>query len=58
MNVYEAINQLSDEEIRRLPVVDEDGELVGIVTLDDLLVLLSRELSMAGDIIEEQSPRL
>ena len=29
---------------RRLPVVDNDGELVGMVTLDDMLELLSEEL--------------
>jgi CBS domain-containing protein len=30
--------------VRRLPVVDEEGQLVGVVSLDDLLSLLSREL--------------
>lgn len=58
MSIYEAINELSEESIRRLPVVDEDGTLVGIVTLDDIIVLLSMELETAADIIESQSPRL
>jgi len=30
--------------VRRLPVVDDDGKAVGIVTSDDLLVLLGREM--------------
>ncbi len=30
--------------VRRLPIVDEVGRLVGLVSLDDLLLLLSREL--------------
>ncbi|MBL8793353.1 MAG: CBS domain-containing protein, partial [Planctomycetia bacterium] len=30
--------------VRRLPIVDDAGHVVGIVTLDDLLRLLSREL--------------
>ncbi len=30
--------------VRRLPVVDDEGLLVGIVTLDDLLRVLSRAL--------------
>ena len=30
--------------IRRVPVVDEGGGLIGILSLDDLLELLSEEL--------------
>jgi CBS domain-containing protein len=33
-----------EQAVRRLPVVDEMGGLVGLVSLDDLLLLLSREL--------------
>jgi len=58
MSVYDALQQLSDENIRRLPVVDDDGELVGIVTLDDLIVLLGKELQDTAEIIQAQSPRL
>jgi CBS domain-containing protein len=58
MTVYDAINELSQESIRRLPVVDNDGTLAGIVTLDDILVLLSMELDTAADVIEAQSPGL
>lgn len=58
MSVYDAIKQLSDENIRRLPVIDEDGELVGIVTLDDIIVLLGKELQETAEIIKAQSPRL
>lgn len=31
--------------VRRLPIVDEEGKVVGIVTADDLLVLLGEELA-------------
>lgn len=41
---YEAIEYMRKKTIRRLPVVDESGELVGILTLDDVLELLSGEL--------------
>lgn len=58
MSVFDALSRLSDESIRRLPIVDDEGTLEGIVTLDDLLVLLTTELNRAGDIIEAQSPRL
>jgi len=57
MSVFDALNRLSDESIRRLPIVDEDGKLEGIVTLDDLVVLLASELNTAAEVIEAQSPR-
>lgn len=53
---YEAIEQMSDAEVRRFPVVDENGELVGIVTLDDVVATVGRELEQIADIIEKQSP--
>jgi CBS domain-containing protein len=30
--------------VRRLPIVDGDGRLVGMISLDDLLRFLGREL--------------
>jgi CBS domain-containing protein len=40
---YEAIEFMRRKTIRRLPIVDEAGELVGILTLDDALQLLSEQ---------------
>lgn len=58
MSVYEALDRMEENSIRRLPIVDEDEKLEGIVTLDDLLVLFGSELSSAAQIIKAQSPRL
>lgn len=44
MEASEAVQLMRRKTTRRLPVVDEDGELVGILTLDDVLELLSEEL--------------
>jgi hypothetical protein len=33
-----------EQAVRRLPVVDENGDAIGLVSLDDLFLLLSREL--------------
>ena len=43
--VLDATKLLSRSGIRRLPVVSKTGKLVGILTLDDLLMLLGSELS-------------
>lgn len=42
--VYNATQKMTELAVRRLPVVDKHGRLVGIVSVDDLLALLSREL--------------
>ena len=42
---------------RRLPVVDRNYQLVGLVTLDDILMLLAEELTQVGRLLEKESPR-
>ncbi|WP_323191576.1 CBS domain-containing protein [Halostella sp. PRR32] len=55
--LFDAVRTLSENDIRRVPVVDDEGTLSGILSLDDVLVVLSGELSSATDVIREQSPR-
>lgn len=43
-SVFTATNYMRDCHVRRLPVVDRDDRLVGMVSLDDLLRYLGREL--------------
>jgi CBS domain-containing protein len=40
-----ALKQMQQHGVRRLPVVDEDGALVGILTLDDVLQYLTGQQS-------------
>jgi CBS domain-containing protein len=42
--VFEAIQYMRRKTVRRLPIINDDGGLVGILTLDDVLELLSEEL--------------
>lgn len=53
--VFELCDRMREEGVRRMPVVD-DGELVGIITLDDLTVLLTGELGNLAGVIEAESP--
>ena len=55
MGVFEAIQYMRAKGVRRLPVVDMNDGLVGILTLDDLLDLLSDEIfSLAKLVTHEQ----
>lgn len=55
--VFEAIQYMRSKGIRRLPVVDESGGLVGIVTLDDLLVLLAEELDALAKLVAREQQK-
>jgi CBS domain-containing protein len=51
-----AVAQMRAGIFRRLPVVDEGGELVGIVTLDDILMLLCEEFNSIGGLLAHETP--
>lgn len=43
--VFDTVEQLQRHGVRRLPVVDREGYLLGIITVDDLFELLAMELA-------------
>ena len=54
--VFDVLSTMAEESIRRAPAVDDSGDLAGIVTFDDFVALLGRELGKLGDIVEAESP--
>lgn len=52
--VYEAIQYMRSKGVRRLPVVDDEGGLIGLVTLDDLLALLADEIAALAVLVEHE----
>jgi CBS domain-containing protein len=48
-----AVLLMRDRGVRRLPIVDALGAVLGIVTADDLIVRLSGQLAALGEAIEE-----
>jgi len=57
MGVFEAMRSMRERGVRRMPVVDEGGRLVGIVTLDDLLELLAEEMGELAGLISREGKR-
>lgn len=45
MDAMEAVQLMKKHRLRRLVLVDEKGRLVGIITMEDILELLTRELA-------------
>ncbi len=50
-----AVARMRDHGVRRLPIVDDDGVAVGIVTADDLLILLGGEIAGVCEGIENRA---
>ncbi|MBL0194618.1 MAG: CBS domain-containing protein [Myxococcales bacterium] len=48
-----AVLRMRERGVRRLPIVDKEGRVTGIVTADDVMVLLGRELGAIGEVIED-----
>ncbi|QSX00548.1 CBS domain-containing protein [Haloterrigena alkaliphila] len=55
-DALEISQAIKAENARRFPVVDDDGTLTGIVTLDDLVATIGEQLENVADTIESQSP--
>lgn len=54
--VYEALEAMSENGVRRLPICGENDEIEGIVTADDLLELLADESRQLASVIQTQRP--
>lgn len=55
--VFESIQYMRVKGVRRMPIVDDDGKLIGIVTLDDLLALLSEELDALVKLVAHEQQK-
>lgn len=55
--VFEAMRYMRGQGVRRLPVVDEAGWLVGIITLDDLVELLAEEMGELARLVGRERTR-
>jgi CBS domain-containing protein len=55
-DTLEAASRCMEEHgVRRLPIVDDEGRVTGIITADDLLVAMTRQLGRIGAAIAEAS---
>lgn len=54
-SVFETAQRMRARGVRRVPVISDAGELVGILALDDILSLLSEELSLLTKVTSRES---
>ncbi|HLE00497.1 MAG TPA: CBS domain-containing protein [Bdellovibrionota bacterium] len=43
--IFDCITKMRDAKVRRMPVVDDDGKVTGVLSFGDLLAVLSKELA-------------
>jgi len=55
--LFEALRYMRDKGVRRMPVVDHDGGLVGILTLDDLLSVLAEGMTQLARLVSYEQQR-
>ncbi len=51
VSVAQTVSTMAQKGVRRVPVVDAQGALLGIVTLDDLLAHLAPPLANLGELV-------
>ena len=54
VGLYETVQLMRRKGVRRLPVVDESNQLIGIIALDDLLELFADEISGLVKVIKTE----
>lgn len=55
--VFESIQYMRVKGVRRMPVVNDENKLIGIITLDDLLALLSEELDALVKLVAHEQQK-
>lgn len=53
--VFDLLRTMAERRIRRAPVVNERKEVVGMVSMDDIILLLTTELANVADVLGHSS---
>lgn len=54
LDIEVALKKMEIHGVRRIPVVDEADDLIGVITLDDVLIHLGRTLGVAAALIRAE----
>lgn len=57
MPIETALAWMRNGKLRRLPVVDRNERLIGLISLDDILMLLAEEFQMICQLLAAETPK-
>lgn len=55
-DINDVLGRMRRHGLRRVPVVETDGSLAGIITVDDILDEIAREFSLIAGLLDQQQP--
>jgi predicted transcriptional regulator len=55
--IFDAVKMFAKTGVRRLPVVTKDGKMLGIIALDDVLMLLGNEMGHVASALSAELRR-
>jgi CBS domain-containing protein len=53
-DVFDVMQRMRNKGVRRMPIVDADANLVGIVSIDDIIEILAEEMSQLARLISRE----
>lgn len=54
VDVEQCLERMEAHSVRRVPILDDDDELIGVVSLDDILIHLGRVLGTASALVRAE----
>ncbi|HET6370188.1 MAG TPA: CBS domain-containing protein [Nitrospiria bacterium] len=55
--IFEAVKTMCEQGVRRVPIVDGEGKLSGILSLDDLIMIFGEEMASIAGVVAYGSSR-
>lgn len=55
--IWVTLQRMRQKGIRRIPVINQDGGLEGILAVDDVLELLAEELTLLSQVVDQEQER-
>lgn len=56
-SLVDTLKRMRTRGVRRVPITDDDGQIVGVLSIDDVVSLLASELSDIDSVIQREQER-